>query len=83
MPDILPFKKVASDARKNGLMPPPEKKKSKTSPCEAEIKVVTIEEVTSANHATVLGPMASMLKNPAMAKKLLEGVILPIDKDEV
>ncbi|GFZ14492.1 hypothetical protein Acr_24g0006820 [Actinidia rufa] len=45
--------------------------------------VVAPEEGTLANLGDVLGFNTSMLQNPAMAEKLLKGVIPPFDKEEV
>ena len=47
------------------------------------IPVLTLGEGTSANLTTILEPRASILKNPTMVEKLLEGVIPPADKEEV
>ena len=40
-------------------------------------------EVTSVNPGVVLGLEASTLDNPTMAKKLLQGIVLPVDKETV
>ena len=37
---------------------------------------------TSAKPFAIFGPCASILKNPGVAKKLIEGVILPLNKAE-
>ncbi|GFZ00893.1 hypothetical protein Acr_14g0005280 [Actinidia rufa] len=47
------------------------------------VPMVALEEGTSANPGDVLGLNPSMLENPAMAEKLLKGVIQPFDKEEV
>ena len=47
------------------------------------VTVVVVGEGTSANLGVVFGPKASMLKNIAVVKKLMEGVIPPADKEKV
>ena len=54
-----------------------DKKKSKASPSEVATGATT-REGTQANPTTILGPKASMLKNPTMEK-----LDPPIDKKEV
>ncbi|GFZ09274.1 hypothetical protein Acr_20g0010820 [Actinidia rufa] len=88
MPDIMPTKKgkKASDAKKKGTMSPLEDKRMATSSkaeSKGEIPIMVPEEVTSAYLGAVLGLNASILKNPTVAKKLLEGMIPPLDKEEM
>ena len=47
------------------------------------IPILALEEGTSANPGHVLGLRASMLENLIVVEKLLEGVIPPIDREEV
>ncbi|GFY85266.1 hypothetical protein Acr_04g0000040 [Actinidia rufa] len=69
-------------------MPPLEAKKKKvmkprrTGSMGAK-PVLAPKEGTSANPDHVLWPIASILENPSVAEKLLEGVIPPLDKEEV
>ena len=44
---------------------------------------MALGEGTSANPGDVLGLNASMLENPVVAEKLLEGAIPPFDREEV
>ncbi|GFY95447.1 hypothetical protein Acr_10g0008320 [Actinidia rufa] len=90
MPNITPNKKgkMASDAKKKGTMSPLDDKKKATSKYRAtsskgETSAVALKEGTSAYPGVVLGLNASILENPITAKKLLEGVIPPIDEEEV
>ncbi|GFY90807.1 hypothetical protein Acr_07g0010040 [Actinidia rufa] len=76
----------ASDVKGKGSISPTEEKKK--SPAKAKMlssKAKIIAEIrasTSANPGAVLGPRTSILKNPVVAKKLIEGVIPPLDKAE-
>ncbi|GFY81052.1 hypothetical protein Acr_01g0008610 [Actinidia rufa] len=98
IPDIMPYKKgkAASDAKKKGPMSPFEEKKkryfvkfpakARASPNKLTSKAVTsptTEESTSANPGVILGLNASILQNPIVTEKLLEGMIPPLNKEEV
>ena len=41
------------------------------------------KERTSANPGVDLGPIATVLENPGVAEKLLQGLVLPIDQVEL
>ena len=68
-------------------MPPPEiKKRATKSSKEANMgatPVLVLGEGTSANHGALLGPVASMLGSLSMAKKILEGVTPPANKEKL
>ncbi|GFZ05046.1 hypothetical protein Acr_17g0006180 [Actinidia rufa] len=88
--DILPTKKVKymANSKGNGTTSPPEaKKKSNATPTKTASKgarpTVALGKGTSAIPSDVLGLITSMLNNPAMAKKLLKGVIPPGITDSV
>ncbi|GFZ08937.1 hypothetical protein Acr_20g0007450 [Actinidia rufa] len=93
MPNISPLKKgkQVAYAKKKGLMPPPEEKKkgpaakapakSKTMSSQAAAPTAVPGEGTSANLGVDLGPNASILENPEVADKLLQGLILPADQE--
>ncbi|GFY95655.1 hypothetical protein Acr_10g0010400 [Actinidia rufa] len=99
MPDILPLKKgkQAMDSKKKGAMSPLEdKKKGSSSKAPTKPKVTSSWAMTKAtliavvpgeeisnNPRVVLGLNVSMIKNPVVAKKSLEGVIPPTNKDEL
>ena len=86
--DMSPNKK---GSKGKGIMSSPKAKKkvakSKATSSKAASKGATprvaLREGTLANPGHVLGLRASMLKNPTVAEKLLEGVIPPIDREEV
>ena len=91
--DISPIKKGISttDSKGKKAMSLPETKK-KRSKSKATLSKATSKEATptvasregtSDNPDNVLGLNASMLENPAVAKKLLEGMIPPFDREEV
>ncbi|GFZ17514.1 ubiquitin carboxyl-terminal hydrolase-related protein [Actinidia rufa] len=86
VPDISPSKK---GSKGKGAIPPPEAKKAAKSTTTSSVAasrrtpIVAPGEGTSASPDGVLGPQASMLENPVVAEKLLEGVIPPVDKEEV
>ena len=80
--DISPSKKGKSMADSNGKGAMSKVTSSKV-PSKGAVPIVAPREGTLANPGNVLGLNASMLKNPIMAKKLLEGVILPFNRDEV
>ena len=68
------------------MSPPEVKKKTANSDKRTSIGailVLTPGEGSSANPGDILGPNTSMLENPTVAKKLLEGVIPPFDQEEV
>ena len=48
-----------------------------------ETLIDALEEGTSANPGAILGPRASMLESPFMAKKILIDSISPVDKEKV
>ena len=52
-------------------------------PRKAAISSATLGEGTSASPGTALEPRASMLRSPSTEEKLLEGMIPPLDKEEV
>ncbi|PSR89305.1 Transcriptional activator somA like [Actinidia chinensis var. chinensis] len=98
-PDISPSKKdkQTSDAKTKGSMPPPQDKKkgssgkaltksratSHVAASKRAVPVVVPREGTLANPGAVFGLNASILENPVVAEKLLEGVIPSLDKEEV
>ncbi|GFS29092.1 hypothetical protein Acr_00g0005310 [Actinidia rufa] len=65
----------------------PQEKKKVLTKAKASLSKATSKAVAGegplANLGVVLGPKASMLRNPAMAKKLLKGVILLASKEKV
>ncbi|XP_057482144.1 uncharacterized protein LOC130769038 isoform X2 [Actinidia eriantha] len=90
VPNISPSNKgkSTSDAKKKGpISPLEEKRKGSSVKALAKAKALSNKaaagEGTSANPGAVLGPKASMLGNPTVAEKFLEGVIPPSDKEEV
>ena len=48
-----------------------------------ETPIVASKEGTLGNSSTTLGPIISMLGSPSVAKKILGGVIPPVDKEKV
>ena len=73
------------------MSPPEEKKKasskSKSTPSRTESKVVACavvpREGTSANPGVDWGPNASFLENPKVMEKLLQGLVLLADQEEL
>ncbi|GFY88901.1 hypothetical protein Acr_06g0008410 [Actinidia rufa] len=80
-----------SEAKSKGkdALPPPMTKKAKSSTISSATAIkgarlaAAPREGTLANPSNVLGPRASMLGSPSVAKKILEGMILPVYKDKV
>ena len=84
--------KQSADAKKKGLMPPPEEKKKGLSKSKSTQSRTTSKMVgrttapgkgTSANSGVDLGPNAFILENPGVAEKLLQGLTLPVDQVEL
>ncbi|GFY85350.1 hypothetical protein Acr_04g0000880 [Actinidia rufa] len=81
---------LLSEAKSKGkkALPPPAAKKIKSAtshepPVTKRAKpALALVEGTSANPGAALGPKASMLWSAAVAKKILFGAILPVDKEK-
>ena len=77
--------KMASNPKKKGPISPSQDKKRVTltqAANKGETSAAAPGEGTSANPGAILGPRASILGSPSMAKKLLGGVISPSDKEK-
>ncbi|GFY91246.1 hypothetical protein Acr_07g0014420 [Actinidia rufa] len=77
-------KKVYEDKKKrsSGKAPAKSRATSNAMASKGAAPAIAPREGTSANPGAILRLNASMLENPAMAKKLLNGVIPPLDKEE-
>ena len=77
VPDITPTQKGKLAAT------PPKEVKRKATWNFKKTTTAALREGTSANPGILLGPKASLLGSPSMAKKILEGVIPLSNKENV